>query len=475
MAEKSNIYTIYASVDEALVFQLLHRLKSLEKDQNVHTWYDDPIHCDQLWQPREASRIDQTNVFLLMLSNAFMHSEFVKQLEFKQVIDRYKAGEAKIIPIILDDCPWDTNFESDEYNFSFKELHVLPEGGKPVKSWDSLDKVFKNVASHIEHFVEFGGGITTGPSSVRNQEKEPPTIKKEDQLAMDFKKEAEAKRLAEERRIRDEKVRMEAAEHKLKQEAEAAKKVEEEKRIRQEIEAQRMATEERSKKEAEYQKGVEEERRTNFEQESVRNSIDDNGGVLIEENRTPRKRIFIGLLIVALGIAAILFFSKSGNGPKEETPPVINSDTIATQDSVGSPSAETIVPDDEGSTAKLAIGDSYDGGIVFEIAPSGKTGKIAHQEDAGPMPWQDAMKIDMQLGEGWRLPTLEELQIMYRTIGPGADNSGRFDGGLYWSATDYDEYQARLLRFRDGNASYHYNKAVEGRRFLVRAVRDFSR
>jgi hypothetical protein len=61
---------------------------------------------------------------------------------------------------------------------------------------------------------------------------------------------------------------------------------------------------------------------------------------------------------------------------------------------------------------------------------------------------------------------------MYRTIGQGATNSGEFADALYWSATDYDEYQARLIRFSDGNTSYHYNKNAEHRKFKVRAIRD---
>ena len=85
------------------------------------------------------------------------------------------------------------------------------------------------------------------------------------------------------------------------------------------------------------------------------------------------------------------------------------------------------------------------------------------------------MKIHEQLGEGWRLPTFDELETMYRTVGQGANNNAQFANGLYWSATDYDEYQARLLRFSDGNSSYHYNKGLEHRKYLVRAIRDFSR
>ena len=64
---------------------------------------------------------------------------------------------------------------------------------------------------------------------------------------------------------------------------------------------------------------------------------------------------------------------------------------------------------------------------------------------------------------------------MRQTIGQGASNSGQFAQELYWSATLYDDYQAQLLRFSDGNASYHYNMENEERSFMVRAVRDFSR
>ena len=80
-----------------------------------------------------------------------------------------------------------------------------------------------------------------------------------------------------------------------------------------------------------------------------------------------------------------------------------------------------------------------------------------------------------RLGEGWRLPSLEEMKVMYRTIGPGATNIGEFADELYWSATPYDEFQARLLRFGTGNSSYHYNSMGDYRKFRIRAVQDFKR
>ncbi|WKX76377.1 hypothetical protein [Zobellia laminariae] len=67
---------------------------------------------------------------------------------------------------------------------------------------------------------------------------------------------------------------------------------------------------------------------------------------------------------------------------------------------------------------ELSVGDAYNGGIIFTIDPSNKIGKIAYIEDKGPMTWKNAMSIHEQLGEGWRLPELDELRGLYKTIGP---------------------------------------------------------
>lgn len=129
----------------------------------------------------------------------------------------------------------------------------------------------------------------------------------------------------------------------------------------------------------------------------------------------------------------------------------------------------------EEAVSKLSVGDTFDDRFVFAADPSGESGKIAYSEDLGPMPWKEAVDASAQLGEGWRLPTMDELEAMYATIGQGANNSAQFADELYWSATPYDENQARLLRFSDGNTSFHYNNGVAYRKFLVRPVRDFKR
>jgi len=95
----------------------------------------------------------------------------------------------------------------------------------------------------------------------------------------------------------------------------------------------------------------------------------------------------------------------------------------------------------------LQIGDITAGGIIFEINEDG-TGLVAafqdlyrvvYNESYFHMDWAMAMSIaDNYTSQGyddWRLPSIEELELMYYTIGQGADNSGGFEDWNYWSST----------------------------------------
>ena len=71
---------------------LLHHLKTVKADQGITIWHDEPITSGQAWKPSDESRLDDTDIFLLLISNAFMYSEFIKQLEFKTIIGKTKTG-----------------------------------------------------------------------------------------------------------------------------------------------------------------------------------------------------------------------------------------------------------------------------------------------------------------------------------------------------------------------------------------------
>ena len=71
----------------------------------------------------------------------------------------------------------------------------------------------------------------------------------------------------------------------------------------------------------------------------------------------------------------------------------------------------------------------------------------------------------------WFLPSKDELNLMYSNIGQGSllGNIGNFADDYYWSSTEYDNNIAWLQNFSNGY-QYDFNKDIT---FNVRAVRAF--
>lgn len=87
-----------------------------------------------------------------------------------------------------------------------------------------------------------------------------------------------------------------------------------------------------------------------------------------------------------------------------------------------------------------------------------------YPEDApAPLSWHDAINWCANLGEGWRLPTKDELDVLYGK----RDEIGGFAYSYYWSSSEYGSSIAWLQSFLDGNRNYDYKYYYR----RVRAVR----
>jgi regulator of replication initiation timing len=99
-----------------------------------------------------------------------------------------------------------------------------------------------------------------------------------------------------------------------------------------------------------------------------------------------------------------------------------------------------------------------------------KTVKIGNlevmTEDLGVWFWDNAKKACADLGDGWRLPTKDELNILYEN----KDKIGGFaEGFTYWSSTESDNFYAWRQDFYNGYQLTSYKLGGNN----VRAVRAF--
>lgn len=108
------------------------------------------------------------------------------------------------------------------------------------------------------------------------------------------------------------------------------------------------------------------------------------------------------------------------------------------------------------------VGDYYDAngkqGVVFVVSPDGKRGKIVGLNNLGEMDWYSAVSACRNLGNGWRLPSREELLAIYKvksTLNSILAAVGdELPSAFHWSSTEYSSDYARNVHMGDGGTGY---------------------
>ena len=106
------------------------------------------------------------------------------------------------------------------------------------------------------------------------------------------------------------------------------------------------------------------------------------------------------------------------------------------------------------------------GGIVFHVDASGQHGLAAQPKDETyRATWEEAQRLASTHGQGWCLPTKDELALLYKQ----KNVVGGFCNTNYWSSTENVSSYAWYQSFADGYQNANDKDDV----FRVRAVRAF--
>ena len=146
MTTELTVFYSYAHADEELRQQLEKHLALLRRQGVVGEWHDRKITAGQQWGEKIDHHLEDADLIMLLVSADFLASGYCRNVELKRAMERHKADEARVVPVILRACDWQTE--------SFGELQALPKDAKPVKSWDDIDEAFTDIAKGIRKAVE---------------------------------------------------------------------------------------------------------------------------------------------------------------------------------------------------------------------------------------------------------------------------------------------------------------------------------
>jgi CHASE2 domain-containing sensor protein len=159
------IYLSCSSEDEKLGSKLAEHLRALELYGVITVWQSCDI-CAGADRINEIEKhLNSARIILLLISSSFFASEEHCKLDMPRAMERHKAKEACVIPVLLRPCDWK--------NSQFAGLQALPKNEEAITSWSNQDEAFKEVATEIRKAIEKKSDYISLPQKTKRRLKIP--------------------------------------------------------------------------------------------------------------------------------------------------------------------------------------------------------------------------------------------------------------------------------------------------------------
>src|SRR4051794_26116953 len=107
----------------------------------IEAWHDRRITSGDDFADKISDALERADIILLLVSANFIASYYCYGIEMTRALERHRAGEARVIPVILSPCDW--------LSAPFGSIQATPKNGRPIVSWPDLDEAFLDVVKQI--------------------------------------------------------------------------------------------------------------------------------------------------------------------------------------------------------------------------------------------------------------------------------------------------------------------------------------
>ena len=123
---REKVFVSYSHRDRDWLECLLTHLAVLERRQLIHTWSDTRIAIGADWQGEIENALGSSRVAVLLVSPAFLASDFIWREEMPRIMEHRKNG-MEVLPLIIRPCAW--LLEED-----LRQLQSRPIEGRPLST-----------------------------------------------------------------------------------------------------------------------------------------------------------------------------------------------------------------------------------------------------------------------------------------------------------------------------------------------------
>src|SRR6266496_3146901 len=140
------IFYSYAHEDKRYQQRIKQQLGLLRNQGLITQFSDQDILPGQEWKNEINRKLETADIILLLVSPAFLDSEYCYTEEMKRAFQRYEAKEVRLIPIIIRPCEWKQS--------PLGRLQALPSKGRPVNAWRPQDDAYNEIGTGIRKVVD---------------------------------------------------------------------------------------------------------------------------------------------------------------------------------------------------------------------------------------------------------------------------------------------------------------------------------
>ncbi|HIK05317.1 MAG TPA: toll/interleukin-1 receptor domain-containing protein [Trichormus sp. M33_DOE_039] len=133
--------------DEQLRQKLETHLTVLKRRRVITDWHQGMVSPGKEWEIESDRELNEADIILVLISSDFIASNYNWEVVIKKAMQRHRAGEARVIPILLRPV-------LDDWKLALDNLPALPKGERPITDWKPHDNAFHNIAQGIKEVVD---------------------------------------------------------------------------------------------------------------------------------------------------------------------------------------------------------------------------------------------------------------------------------------------------------------------------------
>ena len=152
-APKLKVFISYAHENYKVWDRFKTHLDVLKNERLVSWWFDGKIRPGSEWDDAIRREMKEADIVILLLSNAFFASKYIKGVELREARRRQQAGEAEILPVLLEPS------EAFAQQKWLRQLQTVPnQNGQlrpmtsfnpSVNGWNQVQKALREMIAEV--------------------------------------------------------------------------------------------------------------------------------------------------------------------------------------------------------------------------------------------------------------------------------------------------------------------------------------